>query len=192
MKKEIRAIILFNERVDRLDRSSLSERMENPHYKLDYERMIKRQWVSVDGVTEDIVDAFVLNLRLLIQNNDGFSIHSLAKDVYENRNINVPEEMRERFSEQRHKWHEHMDRPSVFKHLTEERNLTNHELFYVLLYGGLAHVNRKKVDLFYALARQGAYSSLVCTSFLSSLSIFLGVVRAIREINKELMEHWKC
>ena len=188
MKTEKCALILFNERVERLVRSALAKRMENPHYTLDYKRMMERDWISQDGVTEDAVDAFVLNVRLLVQDKDGFSIRCLYDDVYAC--SSVPGELRNRFAEQKRRWLEHLESPSAFKHFTEGRNFSNGELFDALMYGGLAHANRDKVDLFYRLTRQGAYSSLVCGSFLSTLHIFLDVVRAIREINAELLNHW--
>ena len=78
----------------------------------------------------------------------------------------------------------------MFKHFTENRNFSNGELFDALMYGGLVHANREKVDLFCALTKQGAYSSLVCGSFLSTLRVFLDVVRAIGGINAELLNHW--
>ena len=62
-----RAFVFFNERVDRLNRSALAKRMATPHYRLDYNRMMNREWISAEGITEDDVDAFVLNVRLLIQ-----------------------------------------------------------------------------------------------------------------------------
>jgi hypothetical protein len=182
----MRALILFNERVERLIRSDLAKRMENPHYTLDYERMMRREWISADGVTEDAVDAFVLNVRLLVQDRDGFSIRCLANDVYAQ--SSVPAELRDRFAQQRRIWHEHRERPSVFKHFTKDRNFTNGELFDVLMYGGLVHANGHKVDLFCELTKQGIYSSLVCGSFLSSLRVFLEVVRAIHDVNAELLK----
>jgi hypothetical protein len=186
MNTKVRALILFNERVDRLTRSDLAQRMEKPHYTLDYEKMMKRDWISADGVTEDAVDAFVLNVRLLVQDQDGFSIRRLADDVYAE--SSVPANLRGRFAGQRERWREHIEQPSMFKHFTEDRNFTNGELFDILMYGGLAHANRDKVDLFCALTKQGAYSSFICGSFLSTLRVFLGVVRAIRDINTELLD----
>lgn len=179
---------LFNERVDRLDRCKLAKRMdENPHYKLDYEQMIKRQWISVDDITEDDIDAFVLNVRLLIQDNDGFSIRCLAEEVYSQND--VPDELKDEFHEHRQKWHDYRESSSIVKHLKEDRNFKNGELFDILLYGGLAHSNRDKVMLFYAITKQGAFSSIVCGWFLSTLRIFIGVVRNIREVNKKFLKH---
>lgn len=126
-------------------------------------------------------------MRLLIQDRDGFSIRELAKKVYQR--DDVPEEYRNRFNEQRCKWGRHTACASMFKHVTEDRNFTNGELFDILLYGGLAHVSGDKVDLFRRLTTQGFYSSLLCGSFLSSLGILLEVVRAIRRVNEELLQH---
>jgi hypothetical protein len=190
MTKIYSALALFNERADRLKRSALAKRMKNPHYVLDYQRVMKREWISADGVTEDAVDAFVLNIRLLIQDQDGFSIRALADDVY---CLDcVPLELRHRFSKQREIWNEHRNQQSIFRHFSEPRNFTNGELFDVLMYGGLAHANRDKVALFHALTKQGAYSSVVCASFLHSFRILLGGVQAIRDVNAELMEHLTC
>lgn len=190
MNTKIRALILFNERVDRLTRSDLAIQMENPKYKLDYERIMQREWISINGVTEDAVDAFVLNVRLLIQNQDGFSIRSLANDVYTD--SSVPSNLKDRYDTQRVKWREHIEQSSMFKHFTEDRNFTNGELFDIIMYGGLVHANRDKVDLFWALTKQGAFSSFVCGSFLSSLRFFLGVVRNLQNVNSDLLNHWGC
>ena len=181
---------LFNERVERLKRSALAQRMAHPHYRLDYDRMMKRQWISADGVTEDSVDAFVLNVRLLVQDTDGFSIRRLAEDVYHDNS--VPHTLRSRFGEQRQKWCSHIDARSPFTHFAENRNYTNGELFDILMYGGLAHVNRDKVRLFRALTQRGAFSSLVFASFLNSLSLLLQIAKEIHEINAELLRHSGC
>jgi hypothetical protein len=181
------AIILFNERVERLNRCKLAKRMEeNPHYTLNYDLMMKRQWISIDGVTEDDVDALVLNIRPLIQDNDGYSIRCLAESVYQN--SNAPNDLSTKFIEQRKKWCDYMQSPSIIAHFQENRNFTNGELFNIILYGGLAHSNRDYVKLFYNLTLRGAFSSIVCGWFLSSLRIFIGVVREIYKINKELLE----
>lgn len=182
---------LFNERVDRLDRCKLAKRMdENPHYKLDYEQMIKHQWISVDDITEDDIDAFVLNVRLLIQDNDGFSIRCLAEEVYSQND--VPDELKDEFHEHRQKWRDYRESSSIIKHLKEDRNFKNGELFDILLYGGLAHSNRDKVLLFYAITKQGAFSSIVCGWFLSTLRIFIGVVHNIREVNEKFLKHYNA
>lgn len=189
MNAKTQTLILFNEKVDRLTRSELAKRMENPQYKLDYERMGKKEWISVNGVTEDAVDAFALNIRLLVQDRDGISIRKLAEDVYVD--SSVPIELRDRFNGQRQEWIKHTQQPTMFKHSTEGRNYTYGELFEIIMYGGLAHLNGDKVNLFSRLTKQGAFSSFVCVSFLHTLRTFLDVVRNIRAINVDLIHHLK-
>ncbi|HUT29145.1 MAG TPA: hypothetical protein VMX13_05070 [Sedimentisphaerales bacterium] len=182
---------LFNARVDRLDRCKLAKRMdEDPNYRLDHSQMIKREWISVHGITEDDIDAFVLNARLLIQDNDGFSIRCLAESVYSG--DDVPEKVKEQFSEYRRKWRDYRESSSPFKHYEDDRHFTNGELFGVVLYGGLAHSNRDKVVCFYAIRKQGLVSSIMCARFLSTLRIFLGVVRGIREVNNKVLKDYNA
>jgi hypothetical protein len=163
---------------------------ENPHYKLNYKQMIKRQWISVDSITEDDIDAFALNIRVLIQDNDGFSIRCLAEGVYSRNDI--PDNLKEEFNEHRRTWRDYIENSSIFKHYQEDRNFRNDELFDILLYGGLAHSNRDKVMSFYAITKQGFFSSIVCGWFLSTLHIFIGIVRNIREVNKKVLKHYNA
>lgn len=179
-------LFLFNERVDRLDRTTLAKRLGDPQYTLSYHRMMNREWISADGVSEDDVDAFVLNVRLLIQDRDGISIRKLAENVYSS--PTVPGSLQQQFAQHRQRWCDHKTQPSMFRHLTEDRNFTNGELFDILMYGGLAHVDSTKVDHFYQLTKQGAFSSMVFASFLVSLRLFLQVVRSIRDTNLSLLE----
>jgi hypothetical protein len=165
--------------------------MENSQYHLQYEKMIKRQWIAADGITEDDIDAFVLNLRLLIQDRDGFSIRRIYKDIYCQENI--PIRIQEKFRRERNKWVDYLNLSSLFLRLggNNQGNYTNRELFDILFYGGLAHMDPKQVHLFHIMTKQGAYSALVFSFFLRSLKIILDVVRNLREINKELIKHFE-
>jgi hypothetical protein len=137
----VKSLYLFNERVDRLDRTALAKRMQGTTYKLDYDRMMKRQWISLDGVTEDDVDAFVLNLRVLIQDEpDRISIRCLANDVYSLSHI--PTDLHDQFTQARQDWQTYIDGESVFTHPDEPRNFENRELFDVLLYALIKKLHR--------------------------------------------------
>ncbi|MFZ0050731.1 MAG: hypothetical protein WAK96_03065, partial [Desulfobaccales bacterium] len=76
---DIMPLILFNEKVDRLERCRLTKRMANPSYKIQYDKIMNREWIAFEDVSEDDVDSFVLNLRLLIQPRDCFSIKCLSE-----------------------------------------------------------------------------------------------------------------
>jgi|AntRauTorckE6833_2_1112554.scaffolds.fasta_scaffold01380_15 hypothetical protein len=181
---DINSLTLFNERVARLNRSKLAERMKNTSYVLSFDRFTNGEWICADGVDEDTVDAFILNVRLLIQDNDGFSIKCLAENIYSK--SAVPDDLRGRFQNARKKWQEHAEAISLFKHPCREGSFSNRELFDVLMYGGLAHANRDKVDLFFRLTRSGAISALVFYHFLKSLQLMHEVVNTIADVNEEL------
>lgn len=179
-------LLQFNQRVKRLNRTGLADRMKNPNYVLSYDKFMNREWICADGVDEDSVDAFVLNLRLLVQDQDGFSIRCLAEAVYEEGS--VPSDLHQRFDSARNKWQRHKSQICLLKHPLGEGNFSNGELFDVLMYGGLAHANAEKVELFTMLTKSGAISAFVFSGFLKSLRTFLQVVNAIREVNEELLE----
>lgn len=178
------ALVLFNNRVERLLRSGLAERMQHRQYILSREKFLNREWICADGVTEDAIDAFVLNIRLLIQDRDGFSIRQLAA-FYESEE--VPGELKKRFSEAREQWAKHIAQRTPFKKPDKSANFTYGELFDVLLYGGLAHANPDKAELFYRLTTQGAASAFVFACFMRSLEQLLEVARTIRETNEKLL-----
>lgn len=113
-----RYLVLFYERIDRFDRSSLAKRMANPHYTLNYNRMINREWISADRVTEDDINTFVLNVRLLVQDGDGISIRELAKNIYSA--PNVPQNFRKQFVKDRKRWQEHIAQASAIGHPSEK------------------------------------------------------------------------
>jgi hypothetical protein len=178
-------LILFNEKVDRLERCRLTNRMTTPRYVIQHDKIMNREWIAFDDVSEDDVDAFVLNLRLLIQPRDGFSIECLSK-IYNGDDI--PKELSKNFEEQIQIWETHKNLMSLLIKPGSNDKLSNGDLFNILLYGGLAHHNKDKLIGFLTLTKQGAFSAIVFGIFLSSLKTILNVVKNIREINKKLIE----
>jgi hypothetical protein len=182
---DIMPFILFNEKVNRIERCRLTERMATPRYKIQHDKIMDLEWIAFDDVSEDDVDAFVLNLRLLIQDGDGFSIRCLAK-IYEK--DGVPQELSEAFDKQRQKWETYRSSMSLLIKPGGTEKLSNGELFDIILYGGLAHQDEKHLNEFFNLTKQGAFSTFVFGFFLSSLNTILNVLRNIRDINNRLIE----
>jgi hypothetical protein len=175
---------LFNEKVARLEGSKLAVRMANPKYKLQYEKIMNREWIGADGITPDDVDAFILNLRFLLQDGDGFSIRCLSKIYSES---DVLTEYRSQFDTQRTKLNEHWAHPSLIGKLDRSGNYTNKELFDIIVYGGLAHCDLKFLNQFRLLTQQGFFSAWVFAAFHDTLQVILSVVKNIRDINIEVL-----
>jgi hypothetical protein len=181
---ELLPLILFNEKVDRLERCRLIQRLKDPQFVLQPERVLHREWIAFDNVTEDDVDAFVLNARLLMQDRDGFSIRCLAK-IYENPAL--PTELRDEFKSHRRRFSNHKNSPSLLK--TGERRYTHGEIFDIIFYGGLAHQDMKYYKEYLLLTKMGATSALaVFPSFIQTVQCFLSVVRKIIVLNQRVLE----
>jgi hypothetical protein len=184
---DIIPLILFNEKVDRLERCALTKRMATPRYVIQYDKIMNREWIAFDNISEDDLDAFVLNLRLLIQDSDGFSIRCLSK-LYKD---DAPKDFATEFDEQRNKWNSYRSSPSLLFKPGGTEKLSNGELFDILFYGGLAHEDPKYLNEFTILTKQGAFSAFVFGFFLRSLKELLHVVRNIKDINNRWIEELK-
>jgi len=182
---DITPFVLFNEKIDRLERCELTKRMATSIYIIQPDKIMDREWIAFDNVSEDDLDAFVLNLRLLIQDRDGFSIRCLAK-LYEK--SEVPEGLSHAFDEQRDKWKTHRSEFSLLIKPGGTEKLTNGELFDILFYGGLAHQDQKYLNEFIILTKQGAFSTFVLGFFLIALNTIMDVLRNIKDINNRLIE----
>jgi hypothetical protein len=178
------ALKLFNEKVSRLEASRLAQRMSNPKYQIQYDKVASGQWIAADGIEPDDVDAFVLNLRLLVQDNDGFSIRCLSKLYGE---ADVASVLQAQFQEHHNRLSSHLDRPSPIGRPGGNGNYTNRQLFDVIMYGGLAHNDRKKVGEFLCLVRQGFFSAIVFASFLNTIGVIFQTCRHIRDLNLQLL-----
>jgi hypothetical protein len=60
-RMELLPLILFNEKVDRLERCRLTERLKDPHFSLQPERALNREWIAFDNVSEDDVVSTVFS-----------------------------------------------------------------------------------------------------------------------------------
>jgi len=179
---------LFNDRVRRIEKTALAQRFADPHYGVDYGRMMAGDWTAVNGVSQDDVDAFVLNARILIQDGDGISLRCLRRGFYDH--ACTPSELRMTFEQLVTEWETHLARTSMIgKFRREEGNFTNGELFDVLMYGGLAHVNPDKVATALLLMRRGAFSTMVFAAFSATLRKLLSVIRGVADLNDKLIAH---
>ena len=178
----------FNDRVTRIEATALAQRFADPNYTLDYERMMACDWTAGKGVNQDDVDTFVLNVRILIQDGDGISLRCLRRDFYAH--ACTPATLRTAFEQLVSDWKTHLTETSMIgKFRREDGNFTNGELFDVLMYGGLAHVNPDKVPTALMLMRRGAFSTMVFAAFSATLRRLLGVIRDASALNDKLIAH---
>lgn len=137
-----RTLRLFNEKAEKLNGLQFLSalRAGKGSYKLEG-RVGKLVQVTGDLATVDEVDAFVLTLRLFLQDNEPISIRRLAALYAE-----TPElaSLTDRVSGIRSKMNSYLDRDSPI--VWQKQAVSRRRILGVFLYGGLAHTHRDKTD----------------------------------------------
>lgn len=138
-------LLRFVERSDRVERSAYVKRvLDQGGTKLTI------NWTSGQGGSitttvpnEEEVDALVLTARMFVQNNDPISFGNLARlDT----DPGISAGWKEQMCEAREKLNDHLDADSLAS--ADGARLTNRDIFYTFLYGGLAHTDPKRGPLF--------------------------------------------
>lgn len=165
----IDSLILFNRKIEKINRGKFGKIKPQSTYiavtfslqNIPYRNAEgKFYWV---GPTEEEIDAFVLNLRMLIRNGDGISIRELSNH-YENNNIiknYVSNETINNFFRLRNKFNEYLDG-------TIETNISGvymirKELLDIWLWGEFAHIG----------GRAGNYRNILNIWDLNHLNLFM-------------------
>jgi len=192
MRAELKLLVEFNEKVEKLERSRFSKRYrdEPPEVMMKLDDMKftdlgngkfslfgkARSWVP--EFDQDEIDAFVLTYRLLTQNNDRLSIANIAK-VYTAEWMHP--EASARFSEARQSLNDTLDSASSIT--IEEGWFSVRTIVEVVLYGGLAHSNASKAEVFRSWAANPAFSGMMWVEFIAALREALRIFCYLKELN---------
>lgn len=153
---------LFLERALRLEGSRFWTWLNTLQGEVDLQRFGEGDWLAHPNLNQDELEAFCLNLRLLIQKRDGFSIDQIRgfaqawPPQYEKQRAGIEQAIVE--LERR------LDEPS-FVSLPSREQTTNRDLFDVVFYGGLVHANPSKRDEFRRVSSAGAFSFFAFRAF---------------------------
>jgi hypothetical protein len=150
-----------------------------------YRRLAHGQWLAYSKLHADDLDAFCLNLRLLIQDRDGISLARVgqlyedATDDYETAKTLVRDE--------RNKLNGFLDERSLIHF--DSRGITNREFFNTVFYGGLAHSDRKYETQFERLtSRWGIASSITFFHFCNVLLHLRNCIVRVAAINRVVLD----
>jgi len=130
---------IFVERAERVLRTRLVQQV------LSRQLSCRMDWKEGQGMTidypdchEDDRDAFVLSLRLFIQNNDKISIYNIAKIIED---LPFSDAIKAPFHEQRSELNRYLDATPFFRAGAEPKNYR--ELLNTIIYGDLSHFDPK-------------------------------------------------
>ena len=187
MKDAIRTLRLFNEKADKLlDLRFTSALKDNVEVTRTYPGPNDYTVVRTGPGSEEI-EAFVLTLRFFLQNNEPISIANVAA-LYEN--LDVAADLKASVSETRAKLNEFLDGGAVtFWHVEK---LTRRRIMDVFLYGGLAHAQRQKKDIFDQWAADARLYPEIEAEFIFICSAVLQAIVWIKNDNTEALSQLRA
>jgi hypothetical protein len=181
----ISTLMLFNEKVERLDRLSFTQYVRQNKIGFSVNsREGEPVTFDVRGPGEEATDAFVLTLRLFIQDNESISIRRMGS-LYDT--LPVPDEMRERFRISRERLNMFLGSSASIQLHSEV--LTHRKILEVFLYGGLAHANAAKRAEFEQWARNPMLFGMLQFTFHSILITLMQFLLWARHHNLGAIAH---
>lgn len=173
----------FNERVNRLANSKFVEWTSTPRKQPHDNDALSKDWLALRDLHKDELDGFILNFRFLVQDRDGFSVLCM-KRFYEKLPSSFDTE-KNQFAEIYTSLKSYLSQRAFIQ--IANNNLSNHDFFEIIFYGGLAHENADKINSFMTLTN-GLINGIVFFSFANVLFGYLKHFRAIKELNEDVIK----
>jgi len=189
----------FNRRVARVEDSRFWRRYKDkePNAIIRFEKMeiestspttltlTGRMHSALRDFDQDELDAFVLNYRVFTQDNDQLSIRSLSR-IYGS--SWMPAEARENFEEARTQLNEHLNSQATVEF--GDTKISIGDLVYVVTYGGLAHSNPKKAEIFESWEQSGVMG-IIWAEFFAHMRTLMATVKFIKSLNEQVLANAK-
>ena len=174
-KAQLAAIDLFREKFEKLRRSSVWRALEQGQCRVSlHAEQGGPSYVTIEGPSGEAVDAFVLTLRFFLQNNEPISIGNMSEMFAD---LPVPPEAKQRVGEFRESFNAFLGRPCGIN--INGLHPTNGTVLNTFVYGGMAHANLEKKEIFDGWARNTVTFGMMSQAFLLCLKnvlIFLSVL----------------
>lgn len=169
-------LVLFVETAYKLEKSPFWKWASHRRGSSNMERIIAGDWLAHDGLSPEALDSFCLTLRLLIQDQDGFSI----------RKINALAEgwqgacttYREAIQQATQNLNSILNARSLVQ-FRDRQETTNRDVFDTIFYGGIVHLNPGKRVLFRQLRNSGLFSFFLFQSFVGILFDYRNCIQTV-------------
>ena len=184
------ALILFNEKVDKLSSLSFIEQAQKgTNATINWKESPDGEgevYTTRTGPTSEAIDAFVLTFRFFIQKNEICSLFRMSQH-YEK--YCESDDLKDQFLKIRDKINEFLDSgPQVGIVFNKER-LTFRTIMNTIIYGGLSHATKEKKELLDDLKKYPVYS-IVENHLVSVLMVVYQYVCIIKKVNKSVLEEY--
>ena len=146
VSEDIETLKLFNEKAEKLANGGFTTQLKNNNWhlsaKIHDDRATGIQ-ITDNFPDQTSIDAFVLNLRFFIQDNEKSPFRNLSK-LYDG--LIIPNLLKDRFRKERASLNDFLGKESSMNN--GKKNISNRQILTIFVYGGIAHANRKKKAIF--------------------------------------------
>lgn len=174
----IKTLYRFNEKTEKLHSSGFIEQIKAGNSGI---KIVAKQgeplMLDIKSPGE-YTEAFVLTLRMFMQNNDTISIGNMS-ELYER--LPISEDKKGTFRKLRRQLNSFLDSPSMIQ--LNKKQFTNRELLDIMLYGDLAHINPEKRALLEQMQAFPPFFAIAKVNFEGILITFFGLLWAVRALN---------
>jgi large subunit ribosomal protein L30 len=195
MKKDLDVFRRFNRRVTRTEQSAFwnryANRVPNVVARLDDMKFEKTGAMSfamkgtlhsfLEDFDQDEIAAFVLDYRQYTQNNDAISISSLAR-IYGRAWMHSG--ARKNFEEIRARFNRELDASSSL--VFGDYHMSVRTLVDIVVYGGLAHSNPEKAEIFKSWEKSGIMG-IVWADFFAAMRDLMQTLKQLRTLNDQVL-----
>ena len=172
-------ISTFSEKVARLEASRLLQFMTSEGWKLSWNFETDQPADEARMPDLESVEAYVLNLRFFIQDNEPSSLRNMAALYREACQV---QQHQQQFMEIHKAINRELDRDVWFRFNDEA--VTYHKLFQGMIYSRIAHANRKGHKLFQEFTAHPFGEMLAMNEFLRCLAMLHCALVLIRNLNR--------
>ena len=192
-RKDLDAMILFNEKVDKLNNNSFTKKMISEGFGVSFYEKKGELVVEKKLPSDEEIESFVLTIRFFCQNNESSGESSSIKKLADNTYSKLPDYRKEKteFINARNKLNGYLDSPDEsLKIYDNGKILTPRKIFDTILYGELAHSNKAKRTKYNEWMVHPIQGPILKTEFVRILSIILSCISSIQEINESLINDY--
>lgn len=173
---------LFNEKAEKLRTLPFTSDLHGSGVTIKWSKETKRIEAFRRGPHGQSIDAFILTLRLFIQDNSKISIRKLA-EYY--RMLDVPEDLKQQFAQSRVNLNKFLEQDAGINH--NNNKFSNRDILELVIYGGYAHANLEKKRLYDGIMNFGFMGDLITNEFVHITGNILNFILCIRELNLILL-----
>ncbi len=180
----IETLRLFNAKVERLQSSSLVAILvqQGSRLTLSWTAETSLLQLALSGPTAEQVDAFVLTMRLFMQDKDRISLRNVAR-LYES--LRVSEDLKKYYAMHLANLNKFLD-GHAFIAIDGDRP-TRREVLETVLYGELSHVEPAKQSRYRAWVANPLAGGMITFEFVGILQMYIRTLAVMAEINRRAL-----